>query len=141
MTAIKTKNKYSTIDFTNQEISKSSLEKTLKRTKLRSVTRNEDSVSVTLFFVMIKVGIFEIHLNIHDFVGYEFNKDLALPRAKNFNISIYETNGDFPINLERSNVFKNQDWVSLNTQSNLSIEGVIDAILYCKRISNIKSFL
>lgn len=141
MTAIKTKHEQHIIDLSRKKVSKSSLQKTLKRTKLRSMIRKEDGISVTLFITKIKVGVYDIHLNIYDFTGYQFDKDLKLPKARPFDIAITESNNDFPIDLNVDSTFKNQPWVKINNEKNLNVDSLIESIMHCKRVSEMKAFL
>lgn len=141
MTAIKTKLEQNIIDLSRKKVSKSSLQKTLKGTKLRSLVRKEDGISITLFITTIKVGIYDIHLNIYDFTGYQFDKDLKLPKARPFDIAITESNQDYPIDLNADSVFKNQPWVQVNNEKNLNVDSLIESIMHCKRVSQMKTFL
>lgn len=141
MTAIKTTHKYITLDLNKKRFVNSSLSKILEDIKLTKPSHKKDGVSVALFLTTIKIGIFNIDLNIRDFTGFSLDKQIKLSDIDNFNISIWETNGEFPLNLEKSDVFKNQKWIINNYKSKMTVNELIEAIIYCKRVSNIKSFL
>lgn len=141
MTAIKTKHEYATLDLNKKQFSKSSLQKTLQGIKLAKSSFKKDGASVTLFITTVRVGVFDISLNIYDFVGFSLEKGVVLSDVENFDVSIWETNAELPIDIEKNDVFKNQKWVQANLKSKMTINELSEAIMYCRRVSNIKSFL
>lgn len=137
MTAIKIKHEDKILDLT-QKISKSNLKKTLKSIKLK--VKDKNYLTHTIFFTKIKTGIFDIQLDIYDFLNYGINKDISLEDVPQFRVSIWECNSNFPLNLYNEPLFQSQPWINSNDKSELCIDHLIDIIMLCKRVNNIKVF-
>ena len=133
MTASKTIHEYRTIlDFSNK-VSKNIIKQSLQNAEVLSIC--PDKNSVTYIENEIKVGMYTVHLHLHN---YETNIRNLRGHGR-FSISIHQT-GNTQANYLESK-FKDQPWVKRNDKADLRIQDLINIIYYCNRLNQLKIFL
>lgn len=129
------------LDFSKGKISKNLIKQSLRETEVVELHNNEDG-QCTLIDNYIKVGMYDIHLNMNCPPTSDKNK---LREYGCFRVAIYENspinNVIKHINEKHDRRFKDQYWVKLNQRGMLRIKNLIDIIMFTKRLNNLKMFL
>lgn len=142
MTAIKCKQEYKTLlDFSDtKRVSKNLVKQQLRNAELQSY-RNDGRSMIHITHDIV-VGMYKIRLSLHNDMHAQKSK---LKEYGNFSLSIMElTNsgekyGSVYVSLPPwDKLFKTQSWYY---NSNLRINDLADAVVYCKRLSKLKAFL
>lgn len=128
MTATKVIHREKVLDLNRNKRSRNALKRRLKNLKLRSRTNNLD----TIYLNVIKIGIFDIYLNIFNFYG--LNQELKLSDINDFYISICECNTHYAVKNEILSKFDIYN-------RNYNIEELIEIINYCDKVTVNKAFL
>lgn len=138
MTLIKGKRESITIlDFSSGNVSKNKIKESLRNLRLKD-TCAHDSKTLTIFDNYIKVGMYDIRLNLQE--DYEAHSSLKrLREYGGFQISISELGKEININKDRR--FKSQYWVKENVKNRIRCSNLVDAIFYCSRLNNLRLFL
>lgn len=135
MSLIKGKREVNTIlDFSDPNISKNKIKEAVRFLKIVNVTVGKDNL--TIFDNFVKVGSYNIKLVLQE--NYD-NTPKKLSEYGKFQIRIFENNKE--IKLQNDYRFKKQNWIKLNICHNLKIKYLIETIIYCQRLNNIKAFL
>lgn len=135
MSAIKSTYERKTIlDFTDKKITKNYILKSLREANIIQTYYGGRGNGLTYIDNEIGVGMYHIHLSLNMIDGAT-----KLREYGKFKISIKE--GGKLINLSSDSRFKSQDWVKLNQNNKLKISDLINIIIYCKRLDNLKYFL
>lgn len=136
MTAIKITTEHKTIlDFSNLKMSRHLVASKLRSTEFLEFKYNERKECRTYISYDIKIGIYTIYVDLCPTTSC----GKKLKDYGGFCVRIYEGNKE--VALKRDSRFKNQNWVMLSEQFRMRICDLIDAIMYCGRLNNLKAFL
>ena len=135
MTAIRARYEVKTIlDFSKEKCSRNKIKKSLQQCPI--IATENKSKRTVYYFNQINVGMYSIVLSLPLDSSNNWNR---LKDYKDFAISVYV--GDIPIDLQKNDLFSNQEWVRYNFFGNFRVKHLIDAIMHCKRLDSIKAFL
>lgn len=146
MSAVKCKHEYKTLlDFskTERRVSKNLVKQMLRQAELPSYRNSGNEIIYTNY--EINVGMYHIHLllNADEFVAQTKLKDYG-----SFSFELTEEILGQPKNeydmrnviwVERDSRFKHQYWSDRN--KSIRINDLVNMIIHCKRLSNLKAFL
>lgn len=138
MTLIKGKRERITIlDFSSGNVSKNKIKESLRSLRLKDTSAKDNKI-LTIFDNYIKVGMYDIRLNLQeDFTSRNSSKKLQ--EYGGFQISISEL--DKKININKDGRFKSQYWIKNNSKNRLRSNHLADAIFYCSRLDKLRLFL
>lgn len=140
MSAIRSKHKLKVLDFSDESVTKNIIKQALNSNEFIAIFCDDNGIDLPYYTdYEIKIGIYNITL----FLDYSKSKNAKLLKDYGkFGISINESTskGIRWINLSKDVRFKNQKWVTNNSKYKLSISKLLEIILYCKRLNNLKSF-
>ena len=135
MTAIKITTEHKTIlDFSDGKVSRNQVINRIRTADFIEF-RSGDRDSRTYLSYDIKIGIYTIYIDLlHTKSCAKKLKDYG-----SFCIRIYEGNKE--INLKRDTRFTSESWVKLNHSFKLRVPHLVEAIMFCNRLNNLKAFL
>mgnify|MGYP001549103637 CR=1 FL=1 len=139
MSAIKAKQENKIIlDLSNHNVSKNQLKNMLRTLEVRN--QYEDQKSTVFINNLIKVGMYTIKLWLPLDASPNWTK---LKQYNDLQISIYEENDlkNTWIVLHDDSRFNTQYWVYYNYFGKLRIKHLLDILLYCQRLNNLRAFL
>ena len=136
MTAIKITTEHKTIlDFSDGKASRNSVTSKLRSADFLEYKHSEKGDARTYLNYHVKVGIYDIYVDLcHTKSCARKLKDYGT-----FCVRIWE--GEKEINLKRDSRFKSLNWVKLNDKFNMRIPHLVEAIMFCNRLNNLKIFL
>ncbi len=150
MSASRVEHKFEqTLDFSKPKLSKRYVSRVLKTTNFNNVVIDASTGNITRIEHEVKVGMYVIHVILpSERIGKSF-KCLHDYKKMHTEISkVNTTKEQKKINLLRDNLFVNQRWVHKNHRPInhtcggwIKINDLVNAILYCNRISRLKAFL
>jgi len=135
MTAIKITTEHKTIlEFSDGKVSRNYVTSRLRSADFLEFT-HKDRDSRTYHSYDIKVGLYTIYVDLlHTTSCAKKLKDYGT-----FCIRIYEGNKE--INLKRDTRFVQESWVKLNHKFKMRAPHLVDAIVFCSRLDNLRAFL
>ena len=148
MSASKVRHKFVQIlDFSKPKLSKRYVAKVLKAAPFDGVAFDAHTGNITCTEHEVKVGVYKIHIILPFSLHRQSYKHLRDYKKINIDISMIgvsdlEEEENKKINLLRDKLFVSQKWAWKNSRGGwISIKDLIDAILYCSRLSRLKAFL
>jgi hypothetical protein len=135
MTAIKITTEHKTIlEFSDGKVSNNYVTSRLRSADFLEF-KHHNNDSRTYISYDIKVGLYTIYVDLlHTKACAKKLKDYGT-----FCIRIYE--GNQQINLKRDPRFSSESWVKLNNKYKLRMPHLVEAIMFCSRLNNLKAFL
>lgn len=124
------------LDFSGERCSKNQIKKALRTLEVQAIEHSQSDGSTHLIYNSIKVGMYVITL----VLGLE-EGTRKLREFGGMMVSIRETNGKLPIDLDRDGRFKTQYWCNLNTSCGFRVNHLVEAIAHCQRLDGLKAFL
>jgi len=121
------------LDFSNK-VTKNKIKESLRDNIILYTYYNKNKRII--FDNFIKVGDYNIQLVLDD--AYDC-KPKKLREFSHFQIRLFELGKE--INIKTDYRFKKQKWIKDNNEHQLKIRDLVETILYCKRLNNLKIFL
>lgn len=129
------------LDFSKDHVSKDLVRRALCRTEIIGLCQQKPG-NITFIDNDIKIGMYTIRLDfseIHPGDGHKHLRDYGGFKVKIFENSSPEVSAE--INLNKDKRFSKQYWTNLNKNYNLLTKNLIDIILHCSRLNNLRVFL
>lgn len=128
------------LDFSKDHVSKNLVRRALCQTEILDLCRKAGNI--TFIDNDIKVGMYTIRLGFSEVHPGDNRKHLR--DYGGFKVKIFESGSpemSAEINLNKDKRFSKQYWTGLNKNYNLLTKNLIDIILHCSRLNDLRVFL